>query len=298
MNIKQLKFAHALAQTGSFSQAAEQCFVTQPTLSNAIAQFEGELKNKLFERTTRSVNLTPFGKHMLPIIERALQDLEQINLAAQSWNSPSHKLIRLGVSPVVDVRVLQNLIGPFKKANPDIEFFYKECFMDDLRKRLTLGQLDIVILPPTSPRYGEHFISLYKEPLCFLPSSDSPLNREEVTTVKMQEAMKEKLILPVDACGLRGVTEKLFAKDFEQLSIYPGQATSYNVVESWAEIGIGSGILPASKISSDNRSARPLLSDGGEPAMIEWEATWMTPSVGSRHVGSFVDYIQREGPIQ
>ncbi len=112
---------------------AEQCFVTQPTLSNAIAQPEGALKNKLFDRTTRSVNPTAFGKHMLPVIERALQDLEQVTLAAESWNSPSHKLIRLGVSPVVDVRVLQNLIGPFKETYPDIEFFYKEYFLDYLR---------------------------------------------------------------------------------------------------------------------------------------------------------------------
>ena len=170
--------------------------------------------------------------------------------------------------------------------------------MDDLRKRLTMGQLDIVILPPTTPKFGEHFISLYKEPLCFLPSSNSPLNKEEITTVSMQDARKEKLILPIDACGLRGVTRELFADDFEQLSIYPGQATSYNVVESWAEIGIGSGILPVSKISSENRTARPLLDDEGEPAIIEWEATWMTPSVASRHVENFVDYMQQAGPIQ
>ncbi len=297
MNIKQLRFAYAIARTESFSLAAEECFVTQPTLSNAIAQLEDELKNKLFERTTRSVQLTPFGQYMMPKIEKALHELEHIHLAAQEWVAPSQKLIRMGISPVVDLRVLQRLIGPFQEANPDIEFFYKECFLDDLRKRMTLGQLDLVILPPIKPRVGEHFVSVYKEPLCFVPSRGSPLYDAQGEAVSLKDVITEKMILPIDACGLRGVTEDLFANIMSELSVYPGQATSYSVVESWADIGIGSGILPRSKLSSDNKSARFILDDKGDKAMIEWEATWTEASEKSQHVDAFIEFIRSEGPI-
>ncbi len=116
--------------------------------------------------------------------------------------------------------------------------------------------------------------------------------------MEIKDLINEKVILPIDACGLRAVTEELFAHGLGKLSIYPGQATSYSVAESWADIGIGSGILPLSKISSDNKTARPLLDDNGEQAMIEWEAIWMTPPVGLRHVETFVDYMQQAGPIQ
>lgn len=64
MNLSQLRFAQAVAELQSFSRAAEHCHVTQPSLSNGIAQLENELGGKLFERTTRSVHLTPFGKHL------------------------------------------------------------------------------------------------------------------------------------------------------------------------------------------------------------------------------------------
>lgn len=68
MNLQQLRYARALAELGSFVKAANRCAVTQPTLSNAIAALEQDLGHKLFERTTRSVKLTPIGAQLLPDI--------------------------------------------------------------------------------------------------------------------------------------------------------------------------------------------------------------------------------------
>ena len=61
MNLGQLRFAKAAAEERSFSKAAEKCNVTQPTLSNGIALLEEEVGGRLFARTTRRVDLTPFG---------------------------------------------------------------------------------------------------------------------------------------------------------------------------------------------------------------------------------------------
>lgn len=72
MNLNQLRYAKTVADTGSFTLAAEQCYVTQPTLSNGIAQLEQELGDKIFKRTTRTVSLTPFGEHIMPYIESTL----------------------------------------------------------------------------------------------------------------------------------------------------------------------------------------------------------------------------------
>ena len=84
MNLSQLRFANALARSGSFTAAAAECFVTQPTLSNGIAQLESELGERLFLRTTRKVTLTPFGTHLMPSIAevlRAQAGLSQVDLA-------------------------------------------------------------------------------------------------------------------------------------------------------------------------------------------------------------------------
>ena len=72
MNLSQLRYVKAVAETGSFTLAAERCYVTQPTLSNGIAQLEQEFEERLFARTTRAVTLTPFGERMLPFIDKVL----------------------------------------------------------------------------------------------------------------------------------------------------------------------------------------------------------------------------------
>ncbi|WP_299869750.1 LysR family transcriptional regulator [uncultured Roseobacter sp.] len=65
MNFRHLRLAISVAETGSFTRAADICCVTQPALSNAINQLEEELGARLFDRTTRSVTMTGFGELML-----------------------------------------------------------------------------------------------------------------------------------------------------------------------------------------------------------------------------------------
>lgn len=288
MNINQLRFMQALAVSGSFSKAAERCHVTQPTLSNAIAQLESELGSKLFERTTRSVSLTPFGQHMLVFIEKALDEIDEIGIAANNWNQPQQKLIRLGLSPVVDIHVLQEILSSFRQSHPEIEFFFKECYLDDLNERLQLGQLDVVIMPPRRNIAVPNQVTLYSEPLYYVPCHGSHVVNADAKSVTLSATSQENLILTIDACGLRGVTQELFQDNHLHLKEYPGQATSYSVIEDWAEIGIGAGILPKSKISKNNQLARPLLLDNGEQASISCQAVWAKPPV---HVQMFVEHL-------
>ena len=88
------------------------------------------------------MKLTPFGQHLLSSIERALADVEEIGALANSWRHPAHRLVRFGVSPVVDMRLLLEVLAPFRERFPDVELFFKECMSDDLDARLSAGQID------------------------------------------------------------------------------------------------------------------------------------------------------------
>ena len=114
MNLSHLRFANALAASGSFTAAAAECFVTQPALSNGIAQLEDELGGRLFSRTTRKVALTPFGTHLLPCIGEVVRAQATLTLQARAFLKPERRLIRIGLSPVIDAR-LPGLIGPITK---------------------------------------------------------------------------------------------------------------------------------------------------------------------------------------
>src|SRR5258706_9278016 len=106
MNLSQLRFASTVASTGSFTAAAAECCVTQPTLSNGIAQLENELGERLFVRTTRKVALTPFGVHVLPYINEVLSAQASLVHQTQAFLSPGKRLIRIGTSPLVSANLL------------------------------------------------------------------------------------------------------------------------------------------------------------------------------------------------
>ncbi|MBS0237822.1 MAG: LysR family transcriptional regulator [Proteobacteria bacterium] len=78
MNLQQLRYVQALVEEGSFLAAAAKCDVSQPTLSHGIARLEASLGQRIFERTTRSVALTAYGKLVLPYIIDALNALEHM----------------------------------------------------------------------------------------------------------------------------------------------------------------------------------------------------------------------------
>ena len=95
MNLSQLRFASALASTSSFTAAAAQCCVTQPTLSNGIAQLERELGDRLFIRTTRKVGLTAFGTHMLPYLLEVLSAQGNLLQQAQVFKNKDLSITKL-----------------------------------------------------------------------------------------------------------------------------------------------------------------------------------------------------------
>lgn len=143
MNLNQLRFTVAVAETMSFSQAAEICCVTQPTLSNGIAQLEDELGARVFDRTTRRVQLTPFGTHILPLVNAVLEAQTELMKSAAAHLNPQLKLIRIGQSPLVDATLVAMVLDPFKRAHAGVDVFFKECFLNDLNERIEQETIDI-----------------------------------------------------------------------------------------------------------------------------------------------------------
>src|SRR6185437_15023821 len=144
MNLKQLEYAAAVAANNSFSVAAEACHVTQPTLSSGVAELEAEMGGRLFSRTTRSVALTPLGTHLLPYIKEVINARDTLSVQSKSFLNPAQKILRIGMSPLVDAKLLGLMLDPFKRENPAIELVLREMNMADLYRMLDEGLLDYV----------------------------------------------------------------------------------------------------------------------------------------------------------
>ena len=101
-----LRYAQAVARTGSFSAAAREYDLTQPALSNAIRRLEKILGARLFERNTRGARPTVFGATLLPRIDAALAALDAITAEARHWRAGEPRPVRIGVSPLISADVV------------------------------------------------------------------------------------------------------------------------------------------------------------------------------------------------
>lgn len=288
MNLRQLLFAQSVAETGSFSKAAELCHATQPTLSNAISQLEEELGGKLFVRTTRRVGLTVFGEYLLPFIRAVLDGRRELEKAAQAYYSPEHKLLRIGLSPLIDMKLVNQVLMPYRQEHPEVSLFFKECLLDDLDKRLDNEQIDFAVVPKHSRNQQSCFF--YEEILYYLPQEVGAVSHKTFQ-YRIGELPDAQIILTGGGCGLNGALEDIFEREEAELKPYPGQALSYKVIEEWASLGIGAGILPKAKISSDNKMASPLLLGNGKPATFSYEWIWNHHALMKKDMLEFIEYL-------
>ncbi len=266
-----MRYVRAVAQTGSFSAAAKAYGVTQPALSNGIAKLEAALGQKLFDRSPRGVRTTAFGQAMLPRIEHTLDALDDVHAEAGRWNAPAPEMIRVGVSPLINPKLVASAYRAVcDQPEQDIrrQLVLREANMGELRESLIAGDLDLIVVPSVEPmpRYAHRVID--SEPLVLIEPSPGE------GPARLDELAGRQLILLPDTCGLTTFTRSLIAENQLAVSAYPGEAGSYRVLEEWSHLGLGSAMLPKSKLASPNTPHREVLDADGGVLEIFYEAVW------------------------
>lgn len=286
LNLEGLRYAQAVAETKSFSAAARAYGVTQPALSNGIAKLEERLGEKLFDRSPRGVSQTTFGARMLPLIERALTALDAVTAEARRLTEPGEHIIRMGVSPLIGSHLVARAFTMVRDLPVPRDLVLREANMQDLRECLQSGELDIILIPAVAamPRFEHRVIEV--EPIVVV----TPAPEEEDTPLELEDAGKDRFILVPDACGLTTFTTQLFQAHQLPLRRYAGEAASYSVLQEWAKLGLGSAIVPRSKLTSPDLPHRPLMIQGRE-VHISFEAVWNADSPLSADLTKLTDQL-------
>ncbi len=296
MNLAQLRFASAVAATKSFTAAADRCHVTQPTLSNGVAQLEAELGGRLFLRTTRTVSLTEFGRHVMPVIDDVIGAEEALVLRARSFLKPETRLVRVGTSPLISATILGLMLEPFRAKHPDVDIVLREMNIADLFKKLDESQLDFVFgVADAAGRNQWETTALYNEPLVYVASGAQTGKAPE--QVRFSDIAAQQFVMVPDACGLARATRALFRSHRRQLKSYSGEAMSYQVLEQWAALGIGAAILPRSKLSSSPATASRIVDKAGREVRLAFAAAWSRNSLHTEHLRDFAVHLRSVVPV-
>jgi LysR family hydrogen peroxide-inducible transcriptional activator len=146
ISIKQLRYFSAVAQTGHFGAAAEQCAVTQPALSMQVQELERELGLQLLERARTGVRLTPGGREIAERAARVLADVNDLVDSARQLAGSFSGTLRFGAIPSIAPYLLPQLLPLIRATYPDLNLHLRETQTQRLLDELVDGQLDVVLL--------------------------------------------------------------------------------------------------------------------------------------------------------
>jgi LysR family transcriptional regulator, hydrogen peroxide-inducible genes activator len=297
MNLKQLRYARMLAECESFVEAANQCGVTQPTLSNGIAQLEEDLGLRLFVRTTRSVRLTEFGSLLLPSIVDILNAQAVLLAKARELIQPEKRVIRIGVSPLVGMELVDLIVEPFCRANPNIEIVFREMNLAEMLRLMEIGQLEFVFGPvDVEARANWNKVRFHEEPLVFVAKASSTAATQPATQVALKDIAEEMFVMVPDTCGLAKVTRAIFRQHRLKLREYAGAAMSYRVLQEWAHLGIGAAILPRSKTTAGTGADILIRKGQVDRVTICYQACWRKKADVTSEVARLGKYLKEVAP--
>jgi len=194
MELHQLRYFVAVAETGSFTRAAEREGVTQPTLSEQVMRLEGKahgVGRRLFDRLGRKVVLTDAGEELLGRAQSILAAVNEAERAVR--DSAEGGRLRVGAIPTIAPYVLPGAVTRFAKAHAGVQLQLQEDRTERLLDGILAGEVDlgIMALPIRDDRL--HVESLFSEPLVMaLPAKHRLAAKSEV---KLADVMDEPFIL-------------------------------------------------------------------------------------------------------
>jgi len=246
MDISALQAFIAVAESGSFSRAAERIFLTQPAISKRIAALELEIGARLFDRVGRKIHLTQAGEALLSRTRAVLGELEDIKRDITNLSGTIAGELSLATSHHIG---LHRLPGPLKRFHETYTKVRLNLhFMDSEKacKAVAKGDLElaVVTLPPTAdaPLRAE---KIWDDPLDIVVSPEHPL--AQTPHVRPEMLLDHPAILPGPGTYTREIILNAFGSLRDRIQV--GMATNYlEVLKMLAAIGLGWSALPRTMI--------------------------------------------------
>jgi DNA-binding transcriptional LysR family regulator len=242
MEFATLKAFVAVAETGSFSLAAERLFLTQPAVSKRIAALESELDARLFDRIGRTVTLTEGGHALLPRAQKLLVELEDSIRAISSLSGEIRGTLCFATSHHIGLHRLPPILKRYTLAYPQVRLDIQ--FMDSEAACVAVEhgdlELGIVTLPP-APSSKLTTEVVWQDPLGIVVSHNHPL--AEKADVTLNELAQHVAVLPATNTYTRQIAEQAFSR--LGLSLEVALSTNYlETIKMLVSVGIGWSLLP------------------------------------------------------
>ena len=290
MEIHQLSYFVAVAETGGFSRAAQRCNVSQPSLSQQIMKLEQELGQQLFDRLGRTVTLTEGGQALLPRARAILAEVEEVKAGLSHQINQGHGHLKVGFIPTIAPFLLPPVIKELAKRYPQAELSVYEDLTAVLVHDLVQGKLDVAImsLPINNKLIATE--ELFSEPLLVASANRYELIKRASLRAK-ELAQFPFIALNEVHCLGEQVQSFCYQQDADlEIVCYASQLST---LKSCIALGLGISLVPQMLAAGDTSGQvkyRPISDDPPHRRVVAATRIGRQPSFLS---GQFVQMVQK-----
>src|SRR6185312_12940691 len=184
MEFHQLRYVCAIAETGSFSRAAERCEIAQPSLSQQVMKLEEDLGAKLFDRLGRSIRVTEAGRAFLPHARSILEQMETARSSVADKNADVRGSVAVGAIPTIAPYLMPRYTADFARKYPEAKLRIVEETTPILVESLRNLSIDLAILALPLRHKDLEVFPLHTEPLFAVLPKHHPYARAKVLALK------------------------------------------------------------------------------------------------------------------
>ncbi|HET6289928.1 MAG TPA: LysR family transcriptional regulator [Amycolatopsis sp.] len=278
MELQQLRYVLAVAETNSFTRAAERCLVVQSALSHQIARLERELGARLFERTSRRVRLTAAGEAFLPAARQCLEAAERAGSEVAAAVGEIRGRLTVGVIPTVAAVDVPAALHTFRGRYPHVRIGLRVGASEKLVEQIKDGAIEVAFLGlPVSDRpHGVATCELGHDDLVAVVAPGHPLAVE--SEVDLERLSTEVFVdFPAGSAG-RAQTDQAFAAARITREV-AFEVTAADFMARLIHQGLGVALLPSKYVPNLTDVVTVPVRDA--PARIEhlvWNRFTVTPA--------------------
>ena len=293
MELKQLESFVAVVVYKSFTEAAKQLYISQPTISTHIQALEKELETKLIVRTTKSIELTKRGAELY---ECAVKMLDLRDGLLEKWRSWDEKIIRLGVSTIPSAYILPEFLPKFCKEYPEVFFQSIQSDSKGIIEGVLDGRMDVGLVGMEWEAEALACIPFYEDELVVITPVTEHFLALRKNEVPLEELFKEPMILRENGSGTKKAADQFLekqgiSKDSLKVAAYMNDPEAIK-----NSVAAGLGISIVSKKAAENmiREKRLLAFEFSRyTSGRKFYIIYRKDDVLKPFISTFINYIQK-----
>ena len=292
ITLHQLQVFEVAARHGSYTRAAEELFLTQPTVSMQIKHLTKSICVPLFEQVGKKLFLTQAGRELFTTCQDIFGNISKFEMSVADMKGLKQGYLKVTVVTTAKY-VIPRLLGPFCKRYPGVEISLNVTNHSGILERLAENKDDLYILSNVPEEPDVKSYPFLANPLVVLASHDHPLANEK--NIPIQKLADQPFITRESGSGTRGYVQRLF----DEHKITPNvkiELASNEAIKQAIAGGLGISILSRHTIALEGASGQIAVLDVENfPIPCHWYVIHLAGKQLSVVAQAFLEYLQTEG---